>query len=681
MADGLDQKNAAESTGSPRASSSDTPLNEVLRAVARAPARRAPLEVPDGTRWGLAGRYLVQRRLGRGGMGIVYVALDTLLNREVALKVLDAANLEETAERTEAGEPHRHAARLLREARIAAGLEHERIARVYDVGEHDGLPFVSMELVRGPTLRQWMAGRDVSAEEAARTAEQIAEGLAALHVHGVVHRDLKPENVMIAESGGVKLLDFGLARRALELGESLPSLAGLPGESQSFAAMSGTPGYMAPEQCEGRALDVRVDVFAFGVILYELVTGRRLFAGRTPAEIVAANVQAVPSLSGEKWEAAPPRLRSVAARALARDPQDRFADGQELLRALTAAPSPGHRVRSRRALLAAGAAAALVFGAAASWALVSRRSPPKLSPPQPLAGMRWIPGGRFEMGSTPEEIAASCKVLGGRCRSETTDREQPAHEVTVSPFFIDEREVTNAEFADWLANSAPWPTLEEDPQLHLKLLVLDQAKTLLANLHPDFGGVEHDGSTFRARPGFEQRPVIQVTWDGARMYCESRGKRLPTEAEWEFAARGVERRVFPWGDQAPACEGVVFGRQEGGECEALGAGAVDVSQGAQDVTPEGVRGLGGNVAEWVFDAYELPYYAQCGDCIDPRVDATRSGPEEQRVYRGGGWSASTLMRSTARGHWTRVDTSTAVGFRCAANDPRIEGSKRWPSSR
>jgi serine/threonine protein kinase len=668
VAEELDAKKPVDMGEPERSSSTHSGLSEVLRAVARAPARRAPLEVPDGTRWGSAGRYLVLRRLGRGGMGIVYVALDTLLGREVALKVLDSAGAEGFGE----GDYH---ARLLREARIAAGFEHERIARVYDVGEHDGLPFVAMELVRGPTLRQWMALHEVRQEEAARTAEQIAEGLAALHAHGVVHRDLKPENVIIAESGA-KLLDFGLARSALEPRDPTSGAAVSAADSQSFTSLSGTPGYMAPEQCEGRAFDARVDVFAFGVILYELVAGERLFAGSTPAEIVAATIQVAPPLEGERWEAAPAALRAIGARALARDPQDRFANGQELLRALRAPASPGRSLHAPRAVLLVGAAASLVAGAAAAWSWLSS-GPAKLPPPpQPLSGMKWIAGGRFEMGSTPEEIAASCELFGGRCRSETTDREQPAHEVFVSPFFLDEREVTNAEYAEWLLESAPWPTVDEDPQQHLRVLVHDRSRTLLANLHPDYSGIVYDGRLFSARAGFERRPVVQVTWDGARMYCKSRGKRLPTEAEWELAARGVERRAFPWGNEAPTCDGVVSGRQEGGECEALGTGAVDVWEGKRDVTPEGVHGLGGNVAEWVFDAFELAYYAPCGECIDPRVEASQSRPEEQRVYRGGAWAVSTATRATARGHWTRIDTSTAIGFRCAADDPRRKRSKR-----
>ena len=676
MTEALDAQEAPTQALTEAPSQEDSGIDAVLRAVARAPPRRAPLEVPDGTRWGELGRYLVQRRLGRGGMGIVYVALDTLLNREVALKVLDSTGAS-GASRAADDQGAQHAG-LLREARIAAAIEHERIARVYDVGEHDGLAFVAMELVRGPTLRQWMADHRATPEEIAQTTTQIAEGLAALHARGVVHRDLKPENVMIAECGAIKLVDFGLARRSLGA-EAPPTGASSPNDSLSLAGLSGTPGYMAPEQCSGRRFDARVDVFAFGAILYELVAGERLFGGRTPTEMIAATINVAPALSGPSWDAATPRLRAIAARALARDPEDRFADGAQVLEALRAGKVQGRPRRSRRIWVALAVAAVLVAGIGAlAWAMAGRRARgARLGPPAvTLSGMRWLAGARYLMGSTPAEIAAACERLGARCRRETIEREQPAHEVTVSPFFLDEHEVTNAEFAHWLSYSAPWPRVDEDSEVHQKVLVHDKAGALLANLYVGYSGIAYDGRDFAARPGFERRAVLQVTWDGARMYCESGGKRLPTEAEWELAARGPERRLFPWGDDPPTCEGVVFGREEAGECQGLGQGAVDVSQGAQDVTRQGIHGLGGNAAEWVFDAYELTYYAPCGDCADPRVEATRSGPEGQRVYRGGSWPGSTFSRATARGHWTRIDTAKNIGFRCAADDPRVGRTQR-----
>jgi formylglycine-generating enzyme required for sulfatase activity/predicted Ser/Thr protein kinase len=663
-------------------SSGDSSLDAVLRAIARAPARRAPLEVPDGTPWGAFGRFVVRHRLGRGGMGVVYVALDTLLRRDVALKVLDATGPDE--------DDSAYRARLLHEARIAAGVEHERIARVYDVGEHDGFAFVAMELVRGPTLRQWMADHRATPEEIARTAMQIAEGLAALHAQGVVHRDLKPENVMVTGSGAIKLLDFGLARRTRAPSEVAAERAGEPTGSLRLAGLSGTPGYMAPEQCSGGQLDARVDVFAFGVILYELVTGQRLFEGKTPAEILVATARVAPRLSGPAWDKVP-RLKEVATRALVREPNERFADGTQLLAALGGEEAAPRRRRWPRRWVALAVAGVLVAGAGV--ALIVRLRAVRLvslgPPPVVLSGMKWLPGGRFLMGSTPAELEAACVQLGPRCKRETLEREQPAREVSVSPYFLDEREVTNAEFARWLTDSAPSRRVEEDPgvskkdpQLHSKILVntlaRDGTAVLLANLYKVDGhsGIAYEESSSFVSSlvpvlGFERRPVVQVTWDGACMFCESLGKRLPTEAEWEYAARGRERRLFPWGNSPPACDKVVFGRDEGQECQSLGPGVVDVTAAPGDVTPEGIQGLGGNAAEWVYDAYESVSYAPCGDCVDPRVEAVRPSPEEQRVFRGGSWGMSTFSRSTARGHFARTEIAQNIGFRCAADDPRV----------
>jgi eukaryotic-like serine/threonine-protein kinase len=288
--------------------------------------------------WGAGGRYVVEQRLGAGGTGTVYAATDTLLKRRVALKVL---NLCEGVDRDA------NRARVLREAQLAAKVEHERIARVYDLGEHDGSAFVAMEFVRGTTLRAWLNRRAVTREDIVPIALQIAEGLARLHEHGVVHRDLKPENVMLSDSGEVKLLDFGLACHQAVGGDDasgrpLPE----PVTRESAAGFSGTPGYVAPERLEGRAIDFRVDVFALGVIVYELATGTRPFQAHTRLAYVEA-LQHPPPFSREVWSRLPPGMLKVAARMLARDPRDRFADGVEALRELHDAASGG-------ALLSAG---------------------------------------------------------------------------------------------------------------------------------------------------------------------------------------------------------------------------------------------------------------------------------------------------------------------------------------
>ncbi|MGH7296104.1 MAG: serine/threonine-protein kinase, partial [Polyangiaceae bacterium] len=316
-----------EPLGAKTVASEDGSVEDVIRAIAHAPPRPPPADPQSGTSWGDRGRYVVERRLGRGGMGTVYLATDTLLGRQVALKVLDAGdNAEDQAQR----------ARLMREARLAAGLEHERVARVYDVGEHDGSAFVAMEFVRGVTLRAWM-GEPRSPEVVVSVVLQIAEGLAVLHASGVVHRDLKPENVMLTASGDVKLLDFGLAGTLAPgtEGGSVPVEA--PRGVPSVSAFLGTPGYMAPEQYAGRRADARADVFALGVLVFELVTGDRPFHGATMAALARAIEQHPPRFDGPAWTRLPPPLAAATARMLEVDPARRHASGAEALEALRAA--------------------------------------------------------------------------------------------------------------------------------------------------------------------------------------------------------------------------------------------------------------------------------------------------------------------------------------------------------
>lgn len=285
-----------------------------------------------------------------------------------------------------------------------------------------------------------------------------------------------------------------------------------------------------------------------------------------------------------------------------------------------------------------------------------------------LANMVALPGGTFRMGSTTAEIDAECKRLGAGCRRDLIEREQPAHEVTVSPFHLDAHEVTNEDLVGWLQIVTPTLEITEDDESHLERWVREREQgLLLVDLYPDMSGVLHDAAGFRTRPGYERKPAIQVTWDAARLYCKARGKRLPTEAEWEMAARGAVSRRFPWGDDPPRCDGVVYARDPEGPCAALPAGPQDVGTGTQDRTPEGVVGLGGNVGEWVYDPFVLPYYPPCGDCVDPRSEETAPLAEDMRIFRGGSWQSPEISaRTTTRSRWKRTDVMTGVGFRCAA---------------
>jgi formylglycine-generating enzyme required for sulfatase activity/tRNA A-37 threonylcarbamoyl transferase component Bud32 len=614
------------------------------------------------------GQYTIVRELGTGGMGIVYEAVHSVIGQRAAIKMISVKG---------ARDPD-YLARFESEARAAAAVQHPGLVKVFDFGSApDGAPYLMMEFVEGETLRARLSRGRLPLDCACKIARQIAAALAAIHTQGIVHRDLKPENVMIvqddAAEGGerIKLLDFGVARR----------VAGEP-FSTGPNVILGTPPYMSPEQCSAGKVDVATDVYALGVLLHEMILGSPPFVGDS-AQVMRSHViepVRVPE------EGLPDNVRELLLRMLAKEPSARptsWAVEDELRRTSSrmsfgalattglqnSSVPPGKPAgRALRTLVPIAFVALVTFGVAWGALRAARESAAR---PVDLAGMVFLPGATFTMGRSPEEIAKECVRLDTSCKRDTLEREQPERRVTLSPFYLDVHEVTNADFAAWL-NVDPWRlNLKEDSETHEPRYVYMQAnQRQLIDLYAGRLGVALDPSRhFSVRPGFERKPVVQVTWDAARLYCEARGKRLPTEAEWELAARGDTNRRYPWGDDDPRCDGVVLGRAEGLPCTALPAAPEDVAGAAQDWTPDRVAGMGGNVSEWVYDAFELPYYPPCGDCKDPRVDG-HDAPDETRVFRGGAWASKNFARASARGRWKRSSLADSIGFRCAADAAR-----------
>ena len=270
------------------------------------------------------GPYRVTGEVGRGGMGVVYAAEDTRLGRQVALKALAPEYGRDPAGRE----------RLRREARAAAALTHPGIATIHALEEFEGELFMVSELVRGRTLREEIRSGPQPPERLLPTLIAIADALAAAHAHGIVHRDLKPENVMRTADGGIKILDFGLAR---EIG---PDPRATRTQLTQVGATVGTPGYMAPEQLRGGPIDARTDIFSFGVLATELATGEHPFGSDS-----AAMLKRMVLLLDDKHLSAPsgwgsPTLEAVARRCLRADPADRYPSGRELLDALRATTTP-----------------------------------------------------------------------------------------------------------------------------------------------------------------------------------------------------------------------------------------------------------------------------------------------------------------------------------------------------
>jgi eukaryotic-like serine/threonine-protein kinase len=256
---------------------------------------------------GRIGRYVVLGELGQGAMGTVYRARDETLDRDVAIKVMSKGLADKDAR-----------ARFLREAKAAARLQHPNIVVIYELGEHDGAPFMALELLEGIDLQHGIeAGIRPDPRATLPVVLQILAGLGHAHEHGIVHRDVKPSNVFLPLGGPAKIMDFGVAR-----------LSGLG--TTTSGVVSGTPNYMSPEQASAGEIDGRSDLFSAALILYELVTGERAFKADTVVAVMYRILHEAPDLSlipsGREWE----RLSAVLARALARRPDDRFPDARAM---------------------------------------------------------------------------------------------------------------------------------------------------------------------------------------------------------------------------------------------------------------------------------------------------------------------------------------------------------------
>jgi len=318
--------------------------------------------VQPGTR---LGPYEVVAPLGVGGMGEVYRARDIRLGRDVAIKLLRA----EVAGDAERGK------RFEKEARAVASLSHPNILALYDVGTHEGRPYLVTELLDGFTLAERIRAGDLTVAKSVELATQIARGLAAAHERGIVHRDLKPGNVFVTRDGVVKILDFGLARLTqTDAGawdrEGAPTETGLTGAG----SILGTVGYMAPEQVRGQLADNRSDIFAFGCVLHEMLCGVSPFRRDTAIDTLAAILhEQPPGLCGTVKDL-PSQLESILTRCLEKRPEDRFQSARDLahdLAAIVPATKPGRRAatqaRTKRwRVIGIGVAAVVVLGVSAT---------------------------------------------------------------------------------------------------------------------------------------------------------------------------------------------------------------------------------------------------------------------------------------------------------------------------
>ena len=277
----------------------------------------------------ILGQYEIRSPLGAGGMGEVYRAHDTRLDREVAIKVLPESLT---------ADPDR-LRRFEQEARAAAALNHPNILAVYQMATHEGVSYMVSELLDGETLRERLRRGPIPLRKAIDYAVQIARGLAAAHDKGIVHRDLKPDNLFVTKDGRVKILDFGLAK--LVQPRDASGAEATMAEGTEPGMVMGTVGYMSPEQVRGKMADHRSDIFAFGTILYEMVTGKQTFRKPTSAETMTAILNEDPPSISQVTAATPPGLQRVVHRCLEKNPEQRFQSASDMAFALEALSDTG----------------------------------------------------------------------------------------------------------------------------------------------------------------------------------------------------------------------------------------------------------------------------------------------------------------------------------------------------
>jgi len=624
------------------------------------------------------GRYQILELLGEGGMATVYKAYDTRLEREVAIKVIrrDAFSPDDMDMMLK---------RFEREAKSLGRLSHPNIVGVIDYGEHEGSPYLVMVYLSGGTLKERL-GKPMPWQEAIQLLLPIAHALDYVHDRNIINRDVKPSNILMTEKGQPMLTDFGLVKIFGEHEKDATSLT-------SSGTGLGTPDYMAPEQWTGEPT-TQSDLYSLGVVLYEMITGYRPYTADTPAGVLLKQATESLPLPKQYIPDLPKDVESVLLKVLAKEPRDRYANMHDFIDELqnllagrevaastyktkqlreqmtgkversrpdasSSTPQPVSQKKAFPTLIIAAIGAFLIFFALGGyWFITSNSalfsaaptptqqallSPTAIPPTQTIeptvaatlapteaslptetsvpveikdgknVPMRFIPAGEFTMGSN------DTGDIGSR----------PAHKINLKAFYIDKFEVTNEMY---------------DACVYAKECRAPQEKGSATQ------------NTYFSNPVFANYPVIYVDWKRANAYCKWRDARLPTEAEWEKAARGTDALMYPWGAAEPDC-----GLANKAGC--IGDTA-KVDQYEKGQSPYGVFGMSGNVWEWTSSLFRpYPYEA-----TDGREDPKALG---DRIARGGSWHVF-----GGNGGNVRTDTRFAldpgyygayVGFRCAVS--------------
>jgi formylglycine-generating enzyme required for sulfatase activity len=645
----------------------------------------------------LLNQFRVDAFIASGGMGAVYRVWDLKRNVPLAMKVLHA----------DLSEDPTMFKRFKREANALKKLAHPNIVPFYGLYETGDFAFLLERYVDGPSLKEILhkrQGKPMTIAEAMVYLKALSAALGYAHAYGVVHCDVKPGNVMVDRGGNIYLTDFGIARHS--------------DSTTTTLATVGTAAYMAPEQIRGEVVSPATDVYALGVMLFEMLTGQRPFrgdekgtesGGSTANERIRyahlTNAPPDPRIYNNALSSA---TADVILKALAKNPCQRYPETRDLFFAACEAGEYATEGISDRLAPSVKADGETKFSGGAETKAKERRItgvpiilvgigiililtvmamkftnlgifnlkqapddadqtalaykaetlgagqsattaqyngtitptpqssptptftpiPPPTSTPtvaSPTEGMVFIPAGEFLMGSTNPQIALAME----RCPSCDFKDERPQHTVYLDEYWIDKTEVTNGQYARCVSAGVCSPPQSNSSTTR---------------------------SYYYGNPDYIDFPVIQVNWYHANTFCTWAGKRLPTEAEWEKAARGTQGQTYPWGENIDCAKANYINGNNNcvGDVSEVGSYPIGVSvYGAFD--------MAGNVWEWVADWYDYWYYSK-----SPTNNPSGPTKGDGRVLRGGAWNYDAVNARAASRHWAFPDNlSASVGFRCA----------------
>jgi eukaryotic-like serine/threonine-protein kinase len=590
------------------------------------------------------GKFDILKEIGRGGFGVVYKARDRGLGRLVALKVLHPQLTVDP----------KFINNFKREAQNLAKIEHSNVVSIHEICEVEGRLIIVMPYLSGGSLAEKILEGPMDLKESLKIIRDVAAGLDAGHRESIIHRDVKPENILFDAEGQAIVTDFGVA-----LVLNLSSI----GTSTHTEGAIGTPYYRPPELWRGTPPpSPATDVYSLACVFFEMLTGEVLFQGDTPDQLITKHlVEDVHEMMATCQAQLPDRIKAVLVKALSKAPEERFNSINDFMMALSARRvsrealnEPDGSAREEKALegiplavprkiplwaygVGGGIVVLVILGLVINligwWSSMAIEEPTPTSTIAPSrkltpgiystminevdhAEMVYVSEGPFTMGSSVKDIEwILAQDWCSDCNNLWFENERPVHEVYLNGFWIYKHEVTNAQYLSCI----------------------------------DAGVCEGDPGDYPK----DNYPAVYINWYEAESYCNWAGCQLPSEAEWEKAARGADGQQFPWGNTAPSCNLAAFK-----DCSEM---VLPVGSFPEGASPYGALDMAGNVWEWVADWYDAEYY-QNTQSRNPQ------GPGDTgiKAFRGGSWlTHERFLRASNRSAGPRYITNDFdIGFRC-----------------